>query len=223
MFVGEGRAAIDDLTLTPVAASARLRSRLPGLALGALGPGGVGLAFIRERYKSRSWSCALMKLPYAILVSLWPLLGFPEPLSHTTTRLEARIVDDATGEPLAARVAVTNPDGKFVEIEGRHEHVQYLGKRWCYVDGSFALTIPESGAQLEIRRGFETRPLSADDHAGDASGKTIQKTFRLRRWIDMRSKGYLSGDFHAHLPVPKEAHAQMLAEDLNALTLLYVA
>lgn len=141
---------------------------------------------------------------------------------RASTRLEARIVDDAAGEPLAARVAVTNSEGKFLEIEGRHEHVQYLGKRWCYVDGSFALTIPQGPVQLEIRRGFETRPLSATV-AGNASGKGLQRTFRLRRWIDMRRQGYASGDIHAHLPVPKEAHLQMRAEDLSALTLLHVA
>ena len=39
----------------------------------------------------------------------------------------------------------------------------------------------------------------------------------------MRQKGYVNGDIHAHLPVPKEAHAQMRAEDLNALTLLHMA
>ncbi len=136
-------------------------------------------------------------------------------------RLEARVVDDATGAPLAARVAVTNPDGKFVEIEGKHEHVQYLGKRWCYVDGSFALSIPASGAAIEIRRGLETLPVSAKI-SGDVPGKAIEKTYRLRRWIDMRSKGYVNGDIHAHLPVPKEAYPQMRAEDLNALVLLYL-
>jgi len=136
-------------------------------------------------------------------------------------RLEAQVVDDATGAPLAARVAITNSDGKFVEIEGKHEHVQYLGKRWCYVDGSFALGIPTSEVQIEIRRGLETLPLSAKV-SGDASGKPVQKTYRLRRWIDMRSKGYVNGDIHAHEPIPEEAHAQMRAEDLNAQVLLYV-
>ncbi len=86
-----------------------------------------------------------------------------------------------------------NPDGKFVEVEGRHEHVQYLGRRWCYVDGSFALTVPEGGVQLEIRRGFETRPLSATI-AGNASGKSVQRTFRLRRWIDTRRQGYANDE-----------------------------
>jgi hypothetical protein len=136
-------------------------------------------------------------------------------------RLEASVVDDATGAPLAARVAVTNPDGKFVEIEGKHAHVQYLGKRWCYVDGSFTLAVPKSGATIEIRRGLETLPLSATISA-DASGKATQKTYRLRRWIDMRSKGYVNGDIHAHLPIPKEAYPQMRAEDLGVQVLLYL-
>jgi hypothetical protein len=156
------------------------------------------------------------------LACLGPLLGLCAPAPGNTTHLDARIVDDTTSEPLAARVAVTNAEGKFLEIEGQHPHVQYLGKRWCYVDGSFALAMPDAGVQLEIRRGFETRPLSATI-AANAAGKPIQKTFRLRRWIDMRRQGYTNGDIHAHFPVPKEAHAQMRAEDLGALVLLHVA
>jgi hypothetical protein len=136
--------------------------------------------------------------------------------------LEARILDDATGQPLAARVAITNADGKFIELEGDHAHVRYLEKRWCYVDGSFAASIPSSGAGIEIRRGFETRPLSAAIPS-DETGKTIRKEFRLRRWENLGQKGYLNGDIHAHLPIPSEAHSQMRAEDLNALNLLHMA
>jgi hypothetical protein len=156
------------------------------------------------------------------LALLGPRLGLSAQAPSAVPRLEGRIVDDASGAPLAARVAATNPEGKFLEIEGRHAHVQYLGKRWCYVDGSFALALPEAGASIEIRRGLETRPFSVKV-AGDARGKAIQKTFRLRRWIDMRRQGYVNGDIHAHLPIPKEAHVQMRAEDLNALVLLHLA
>ncbi len=157
-----------------------------------------------------------------VLVAWGAESGLWAQVPRAGTRLEAKIVDDASGEPLAARVAATNSEGKFLEIEGRHEHVQYLGKRWCYVDGSFTLTVPQGGVQLEVRRGFETRPLSATV-ADNASGKSVQRTFRLRRWIDMRRQGCASGDIHAHLPVPKEAHLQMRAEDLSVLTLLHVA
>lgn len=140
------------------------------------------------------------------------------PLS-AASRLDGRIVDDATGKPMAARVAITNAEGKFVEIDGRHPHVNYLDKRWCYVTGPFSFTVPEKGAGIEIRRGLETRPLWLKVEGGGAS----RKEFRLRRWVDMRRNGYFSGDIHAHLPVPKEAHSQMLAEDLNALNLLHMA
>jgi len=51
------------------------------------------------------------------------------PSVAAATRLEAQLVDDATGQPMAARVAVTNEFGQFVEIEGKHSHVQYLAKR----------------------------------------------------------------------------------------------
>ncbi len=137
------------------------------------------------------------------------------------TRLAARVVDDASGEPLPARVAITDVHGKFVDIDGRHEHVEYLGKRWCYIDGSFSLAVPPEGVSIEVRRGFETLPVSAKIR-GTASDKKVEKTFRLRRWIDMGSKGYVTGDIHAHLPIPKVAHPQMRAEDLNMLTLLYL-
>ncbi|OHB64759.1 MAG: hypothetical protein A2Y76_15730 [Planctomycetes bacterium RBG_13_60_9] len=156
-----------------------------------------------------------------LLVGMGATLGCRVATAAAGGRLEAKIVDDATGAPLAARVAVTSPDGKFVEIEGKHDHVQYLGKRWCYVDGSFALAVPASGATLEIRRGLETLPLSVKI-PGDTAGEAGEKTFRLRRWIDMRGQGYVNGDIHAHLPVPKEAYPQMRAEDLHALILLYL-
>jgi hypothetical protein len=184
----------------------RFRRRNPQVVSGTVHPNSL--------WRYVAWSLLL-------LIGSWAMGGCCAAAAGTGARLEARVVDDATGAPLAARVAVTNPDGKFVEIEGQHEHVQYLGKRWCYVDGSFALTVPASGAEIEIRRGLETLPLSAKV-SGDASGKPVQKTYRLRRWIDMRGKGYVNGDIHAHVPIPEKAHAQMRAEDLNAQVLLYV-
>jgi len=135
------------------------------------------------------------------------------------TRLEGRVIDDASGAPVAARISVNDTNGKFLEIEGKHEHVQQLNKRWCYLDGSFSVTLPSSGATIDIRRGLETRPLSEKIPAQTAD-QSVSKTFRLRRWIDMRAKGYMCGDLHAHLPALANAAVQMRAEDLHALNLL---
>lgn len=142
--------------------------------------------------------------------------------ASAANRLEARIVDELTGQPLAARVALTNAAGQFIELEGDHAHVRYLDKRWCYVNGNFVANIPESGAGLEIRRGFETRPLLATFPSAPGA-EPIRREFRLERWSNLGRNGWVNGDIHAHLPVPKEAHAQMLGEDLNALTLLHMA
>jgi hypothetical protein len=161
-----------------------------------------------------------MKKLWLMSVMVSPVIGLTAQSESVAPRLDARIVDSASGKPLAARVAVTTQDGKFLEIEGEHPHVQYLGKRWCYVDGAFALDLPSAGAIVEIRRGFETRPEIRTVESGQNG--SIQKTFALRRWIDMREKGYFNGDIHAHLPVPSKAHFQMRGEDLNALTLLYL-
>ena len=161
-----------------------------------------------------------MKKQLSVVTCL--LLGFSLQPSRGAARLEARIVDDATGEPTAARVAVTGPEGKFVETEGQHPHAQYLGKRWCYVDGSFALAMTHAQVNLEIRHGLETRPELAVVTA-PTNGGPLQKTFRLRRWTDMRQKGYFTGDIHAHAPIPAEALLHLRGEDLNAVSLLHMA
>jgi len=160
-----------------------------------------------------------MRKRFGLVISCASVLSlFVQPAS-AGMRLEARIVDDASGAPVAARVAVTDANGKFLEIEGKHEHVQQLNKRWCYVDGSFAVSLPSSGATVDIRRGLETRPFS-ETIQGQTTGEPITKTFRLRRWTDMRAKGYMSGDLHAHLPALSHAALEMRAEDLQALNLL---
>ena len=133
-------------------------------------------------------------------------------------RLEGRILDDAKGTPVAATLLLSDADGKPIEIDGKHSHVQYLGKRRCYVDGSFTLSSRPGRLKAEVRRGLESFPVVADvDLSQHGSGAL---TFRLRRWIDMRERGYLSGDAHVHFLSQAESHMQMRAEDLHVLNLL---
>ncbi len=141
------------------------------------------------------------------------------PIAATGGQLRGRIVDDATGVSLAARVAVTDANGKPLEMAGQHARVRQLGKPWYYVDGEFAVTVPPGGATLEIRRGLETRPL-LEQVVGDATGTAAARTFRLRRLSNLPGAGYVSGDLHAHLPALAAAALEMRAEDLGALNLL---
>ncbi|MCW5980023.1 MAG: CehA/McbA family metallohydrolase [Bryobacteraceae bacterium] len=133
-------------------------------------------------------------------------------------RLEGRIVDDRTGQPLAATLLLVDENGKPVEIDGEHAHVEYLGKRRCYVDGAFALNARPGRLRAEVRRGLETLPLEADVDLSRQGSEAL--TFRLRRWIDMRERGWVSGDTHVHFLTQGDSHLQMRAEDLNVLNLL---
>jgi hypothetical protein len=158
----------------------------------------------------RRYVAGVMLLSVSFLVAVFSFCS--------AARLQGAIVDDQTGTPLAARVSLQDSCGKTLEIEGTHSHVEYLGKRWCYVDGSFSVDLPAQGLKLEIRRGLETRPLIAT--VEPSSENLLKKTFRLRRWINTRERGYVNGDIHAHTPLPAEAHLQMRAEDLNVVNLL---
>jgi hypothetical protein len=133
-------------------------------------------------------------------------------------RLEGRILDDKTGQPVAATLVLADGEGKRVEIEGTHSHVEYLGKRRCYVDGAFALTTRSLRLVIELRRGLETLPLTTELDLTQRGSEAL--TFKLRRWIDMRELGYLSGDAHVHLLSPSDSHLHMKAEDLQVLNLL---
>src|SRR5262245_62845228 len=103
---------------------------------------------------STLWTRAALLVSFAVLL-LWSYRNL------ASGRLEGRIVDDKTGLPLAATVLITDQQGKNVEIEGKHAHVEYLAKRRCYVDGAFSLNAPSDGLEIEVRRGLETFPVKA--------------------------------------------------------------
>ncbi len=133
-------------------------------------------------------------------------------------RLKGRILDDQTGHPVAATLLLTDEHGNPIEIEGEHPHVDYLGQRRCYVDGEFVLNVRPSRLIVELRRGLETLPLKTEIDLDQQGAEDL--TFRLRRWIDMREQGYLSGDTHVHYLSQADSHLQMRAEDLHVLNLL---
>lgn len=153
-----------------------------------------------------------------MIISLFAVLLLLPYWSWSADRLEARILDDKTGQPVAATLALTDGEGKQLEIEGKHSHVEYLGKRRCYVDRAFVLNARPSRLVVELRRGLETLPLKTEVDLAQRGTEPL--TFRLRRWMDMRELGYLSGDTHVHFLSQSDSHLQMRAEDLHVLNLL---
>jgi len=137
-------------------------------------------------------------------------------VSCTNSRqYQITIVDDKSGEQIAARVSITDPCGKTIHIDGNPTHVEYLGKHWCYTNGSFTFSSAAKGVTLEVQHGDETLPVKILLEKG--SQKQIIK---LHRWIDMQQLGYMKGDIHIHTPFSATAHLQMKAEDLDVLNIL---
>ncbi len=153
-----------------------------------------------------------------MIASLFAVLLLLSYRSLGMNRLEGRILDDKTGQPVAATLVIADGEGKQLEIEGKHSHVEYLGKRRCYVDGSFVLNARPPRLVIELRRGLETLPLKTEVDLTQRETEAL--TFRLRRWIEMRELGYLGGDTHVHFLSQSDSHLQMRAEDLNVLNLL---
>ena len=125
------------------------------------------------------------------------------------------ITDDKSGQQLAARVAVNDQYGRTLLTDGKTSYVEYLGKKWCYTDGGFSVTIPENGGTIEVQCGPEIIPLRI------SLGKSPEKqTLKLHRWNDRHQAGYMNGDIHIHTPFSETAHLQMMAEDLDFLNIL---
>ena len=132
-----------------------------------------------------------------------------------SSQYQFTIVDDRSGDQLAARVSVADQFGQSVHIDGIHTDVKYMGKLWCYTNGMFSVTTTGKGFNLEIRRGPETLPVKISLEKGPEN-----QIIKLHRWIDMQEKGYLNGDIHIHTPFSETAHLQMKAEGLDILNIL---
>jgi hypothetical protein len=90
------------------------------------------------------------------------------------------------------------------------------GDYWC-VPGPFEMSLPPGKWEIAIRRGLEH--IALFDTITLKPGETEERTYRPRRWVDMRKLGWLSGDDHVHFRLLNDEDARRLmtwvqAEDL---------
>ena len=66
-----------------------------------------------------------------------------------------------------------------------------------YVDGAFDVRLPPGSYTLAITKGFE---YTADTQTIEIKpGEAVTREVRMRRWMDMPSRGWYSADDHIHL------------------------
>jgi hypothetical protein len=122
-------------------------------------------------------------------------------------RLELRVVDQATGDPLAARMHLKNPRGQAV----RPPKAPFWRDHFVF-DGTIVFDLPLGTYPFELECGPEYK-LSTGSFTLERNSNDT-KTIQMQRFVDMKKECWWSGDLHIHRP-PEEIELLMRAEDLH--------
>ena len=146
--------------------------------------------------------------------------------------VHVNVLDDDTGKPVPCRVHFRSPDGVPYQPYGYHGHLNSNLGTWhidvggdvrlgqityAVIDGTCQGWLPRGDVIVDVARGFEYDPL-----------RTVVKiepgqrelNLRIKRWIDMNSRRWFSGDSHVHFLTLQGSHTESQAEDLNVVNLL---
>lgn len=147
----------------------------------------------------------------------------PAPAAGPTGTLSGRIIDDATGAPLAGRLYILGAKDRVAHF-ARSATVGGQAVRYDIKRGSsseqhtslsahpFAATLPVGRYQIIAERGKEYHPLQIQVDIEPGVQTTVK--LPLKRWVDMGYLGWWSGDLHLHRELA-DLPVAMLAEDLN--------
>ena len=159
------------------------------------------------------------------------ILTFLQTTSLLAASLVGKIVDEQSGEHLAARVYVENAKGEWFFVQSaapKGTAIQYNKTNWLRKDAfekhttisahPFRAELPPGDYTLTVERGKEYFAASQQVSLGQADAKI---EIRLRRWINMAKRGWYSGETHIHRTL-QELPNVIQAEDLNvAMPLTY--
>ncbi len=201
---------------------------------------------IRIEAAARATTWVLLSLsgipsrPTSLMLELRRESGEPvrlplEVKAPSPARLKVRVLSDDTGLETPAMVRLVwklngrdfRPSNALDLVEQFEGHGssqlstnlpgRLRGDYWC-VPGPFDMALPPGKWEIAIRRGLEH--LSLFDTITLKPGETAERTYRPRRWVDMRKLGWFSGDDHVHFRLLSDEDAQRLmtwvqAEDLH--------
>ena len=125
-------------------------------------------------------------------------------------RLWVHLVDEH-GAPAAARIYLRDAAGKPYTPSGSlARQISRANETFFHASGQFQLDMPAGEATIEAVKGFEYVPVKQQVLL--SPNQTTVVTLRLKRWTDMPSLGWHSGDVHMH-PNHVEGGVYMTLED----------
>lgn len=141
--------------------------------------------------------------------------------------IPCRIVDERSGQPISARLRLTDARGRDVVPAGHPSElapdahqgdVRFQSKRFAYVDGNFSLDPTSLPLRYQVIKGYEFVIAEGQISPGDVREAGI--AIPLSRWSSLADQGWYSGDNHIHHISPKSCRLEMDAEDLDVANIL---
>ena len=117
--------------------------------------------------------------------------------------VRARVLDERTGQPTAARLYAPAADGKFYAPEDAYARrasprmTYRLGDHAFHAEGEFRIPVPPGKMTIEAVKGFEYRP--AKQEVEVKAGEVAEALLSLKPLVDMNAKGWYSGSTHTHM------------------------
>ncbi len=125
------------------------------------------------------------------------------------SELRITVVDEQS-RPLPCRVLVRPVGGDCIVPDGA-VMVPTPPDKWFACAGNAVVEVREGAILLRVERGLEYVRFKQEI---EVNAPETTKTVTLRRWVDMRSRGYLCGENHVHV-APAELGPMLVAEGLD--------
>ncbi|MEX2260604.1 MAG: CehA/McbA family metallohydrolase [Bryobacteraceae bacterium] len=129
-----------------------------------------------------------------------PLLG-QRPDTRTPAVIRGKLLDSDGGEPVAAKVRVTNTaSGESYlpaqAIKTMPQRTQPGVRQYFYARGEYEAAVPPGRYSIEVVRGIDHEAEVQFTEVGAGIAHTMD--FRIRRIKDMHAAGWYSGNTHTH-------------------------
>ena len=150
-------------------------------------------------------------------------------------RIRLRVLDENSA-PTAARVSVTDAQGRFhapptAWIQAadfdRNEHP--FDALYFHADGTALIEVPAGKVQVDVMKGFERVPVRESVTVGAGATVDLTATLPARPWTDGPARRWVSGDVHVHMNyggtyrnTPANLALQASAEELSVVNDLIV-
>lgn len=115
-----------------------------------------------------------------------------------------------SGEPVPCRILVRGSNDRCA-LPANSVTLQTGEDQWFMSTDRCHVDVPEGEATIRIERGLEFVRIKEQIRIGSGAES---KTYRLRRWVDMKQRGYLCGENHLHVDSVQLA-AMLAAEGLD--------